>query len=177
MTTPSLECRVHTFREGALSAVGHDLAIAAEPRSLSVNAAARTVEVTFDPRALRVLGALRGAVVDEGGLSAGDKATIEKAMVQEVLEANRHPEVRFVSRQVTPSAGGGFAVEGELTLHGVTRPLRFATRAEGPRQVAEIPLDQRDFGIRPYRALLGALKVKPVVTIHVALRLDDLSAP
>jgi hypothetical protein len=34
---------------------------------------------------------------------------------------------------------------------------------------AEFSFDQRDFGLKPYSAMLGTLKVKPVVRVKVTL--------
>ena len=39
------------------------------------------------------------------------------------LDAGKYPMARFVSRQVTPTGLGKADVTGDLTLHGVTRPL------------------------------------------------------
>jgi hypothetical protein len=34
--------------------------------------------------------------------------------------------------------------------------------------VAEFRIDQRDFGIKPYSAMLGTLKIKPEVVVRVS---------
>lgn len=39
------------------------------------------------------------------------------------LDAKRHPEIRFRSRQVTKLDETTWRIEGDLTFHGVTRPL------------------------------------------------------
>jgi hypothetical protein len=42
-------------------------------------------------------------------------------------------------------------------------------RAEGDRWVAEMNIHQPDFGIKPYTAALGALKVKPEVMVRISV--------
>ena len=58
---------------------------------------------------------------------------------------------------------------GTLALHGVERQITVQVRPEGDRMVAAVPLHQADFGIRPFSALLGALKVKPDLTVRLSL--------
>lgn len=39
------------------------------------------------------------------------------------FDVTNHPEIRFVSKRVTPRANRSYMIDGELTLHGVTRPI------------------------------------------------------
>ncbi|HEY2839156.1 MAG TPA: YceI family protein [Pirellulales bacterium] len=39
------------------------------------------------------------------------------------FDVERHKTIRFQSKKTTRKPGGPFVVEGELTLHGVTKPL------------------------------------------------------
>ena len=54
-------------------------------------------------------------------------------------------------------------VVGKLTLHGQSQEIRGKRTGNS----AEFRIDQRAFGIKPYSAMLGALKVKPEVTVRV----------
>ncbi|MBK7864043.1 MAG: YceI family protein [Archangiaceae bacterium] len=56
-------------------------------------------------------------------------------------------------------------IAGRLTLHGVTKDIRLSRKGN----VVEYALDQRDFGIKQYSAMLGTLKVKPVVKVQITL--------
>jgi polyisoprenoid-binding protein YceI len=42
---------------------------------------------------------------------------------EKYLDAKTHPEARFISHTFTPISKGLFTLQGELTLHGVTRPI------------------------------------------------------
>jgi polyisoprenoid-binding protein YceI len=86
-----------------------------------------------------------------------------------VLHSNQHPVVRFESTAVTPLDDGGYDISGNLTLHGVTRPISTRTRVENGRQVAEVQIHQPDFGIKPFKAMLGTLKVQPDVRVRCSV--------
>ncbi|HUX67000.1 MAG TPA: YceI family protein [Terriglobales bacterium] len=47
------------------------------------------------------------------------------------LEAEKYPVIRYRSTQIVPS-GDGFAMAGELTIHGVTRPVTLAVEPPVP---------------------------------------------
>jgi hypothetical protein len=160
----SATCRVYTWKEGALSALGHDLELGVERFTLEVGDD-RSVVASFDPRSLRLRGASVGGRVEQ--MSSSDRAKIERAIVEDVLEPRAHPEIRFQAGPARPRDDGGFDLDGQLALHGVRRPLAARVRAEAGRLIAEVTLHQPDFGIRPYRAMLGALRIKPDVRVRV----------
>ena len=154
---------VFTFKEGLLSAMGHDLKIAVTGLSIAVDDASRAITATFDARSLRVIGTAAG-----GALSDKDRREIEGNIAKDVLAADRFPQIRFTSTRVAPR-GDGFEVTGDLELHGQRRALTFVSRRAGDRHVAAITLHQPDFGIKPYRAPLGVLKIKPDVRVEISL--------
>lgn len=99
------------------------------------------------------------------------------------LEADRHPEIRFVATGFEPAppareSGPPWrgAVTGDLTVRGVTRPVRFdvVAREEGDALRAEgsTVFKLTDFGIDPPR-FLGLLRVKDWVRVEF----DVLAAP
>ena len=58
---------------------------------------------------------------------------------------------------------------GDLTLHGVTNEISLEAHREGQRWHAKVILDQRDYGIKPFSAMLGALKIKPNVEVNISI--------
>src|SRR5438105_3875380 len=100
--TGSIE--VFTFREGALSALGHDLRLRASRFDIEV--LADSVTARADASSLRVVSAMRGEMPADGTLSDRDKAEIERNCAREVLEAHEHPEATFVSSAVKETEGG-----------------------------------------------------------------------
>ncbi|MBX3248052.1 MAG: YceI family protein [Myxococcales bacterium] len=157
------ECLVFTYKEGLLSKIAHDLEIRVERFEVKVEGT--TIEATFDPTSLRVVTARKDGQPNAGALSAGDRAKIEGNITGEVLETKRHPEVRFTGRAEVSDQDA--RVHGELTLHGRTRPLDATVRREGARWVTRVRLHQPDFGIKPYSAMLGTLKIQPDVEIEL----------
>lgn len=156
--------RVFTFKEGLLSGVAHDLELAVERFRIDWDAA--HVSATFDTRSLRVLHAVVAGRPAPDALSARDRRTIERNIAEDVLATAQHAEARFESTSVEV-AGDGFVVHGTLTLAGVQHELSVPVRRDGSRYAAEVVLDQRRFGIEPYSAMLGTLKLKPEVRVRL----------
>jgi polyisoprenoid-binding protein YceI len=164
----SAECVVFTFKEGLLSAVAHDLKIAVQRFQIDVDEDARTVDARFDPASLRVACAMHDGVEAPQTLSGDQRREIEQNIVKHVLKPDANPEIRFVSTSVD-EAGDGFRVHGELALNGRRRPLDVAVERRPGRYVATARVHQPDFGIRPYSAMLGTLKVKADVEVRVVV--------
>ena len=147
--TGSLE--VHTYREGVAAKVGHDLII--EVTSWEGSDDGGTLELTADPRSLQVREGHRGVKP----LTDKDRGEIRKTIDAKVLGGQ---PISFRSTRVD-----GDAVEGELTMAGTTRPVQFTLRREGGRLRATVPVVQSQWGIKPYRGLMGALKVRDDVEV------------
>lgn len=160
------ECLVFTYREGLLSPVAHDLMLRVTRFELAWDGATLTAQ--FDAGSLRVVQAMKRGKPSPGSLDREDEAEIEEEIASEVLHTRRHPKIGFRSTEVARH-GDGFRVEGELTLHGVTHPVSAHVTRRGDRFVTEVRLDQRDYGIRPYAAMLGTLKVKPEVRVRLSV--------
>ena len=163
----SAEILVFTFKEGFLSAIAHDLKIRVGKLAVDVDGTT-SVRARIDAASLRVVTAMHEGAPREGALSEGDKEKIQGNIVDDVLAVKKHPEIVFASTKITPS-GEGYQIAGDLTLHGHTKPIAFEAKPEGGRLVAEITLHQPDFGIKPYSAMLGTLKIKPDLVVRCSL--------
>jgi polyisoprenoid-binding protein YceI len=161
------ECLVFTFKEGLLSKVAHDLKIRVTRFSADVTPG--SVRAEFDLRSLRVVEAMKDGNENPGALSDADKTKIAEQISNEVLHAAQHPSAVFSSRAITPRADGGYSIAGELSLHGVTQPIQVETRSEGGRQVASVELHQPSYGITPFKAMMGTLKVKADVIVRFSV--------
>ena len=161
------ECLVFTFKEGLLSKVAHDLKLRVTRFSMDVSPS--SVRAEFDLSSLQVVTAMRDGNENPQALSDADKAKIAEQISNEVLHARQHPSAVFNSRSVTPRADGGYTVAGELSLHGVTQSIQTDTRSEGDRQVASIELHQPSYGITPFKAMMGTLRVKPDLIVRVCV--------
>jgi polyisoprenoid-binding protein YceI len=173
---PSIaQCRVLTFRDGLLARFGHDLELAVTRFDLRVNETARSVDASFDAASLRVVRALRDGVELAGALPDADRRTIEDEVRRIVLETGKHPEIRFRSTRVV-DVDDGFDVSGRLFLHGEDREVVVALRRRAERYEAAVTLHQPDFGIVPYSAMLGALRVKADVVVRLSLPVEQPAA-
>jgi polyisoprenoid-binding protein YceI len=162
------ECLVFTYKDGMLSAVAHDLKLRVGRFTVEVADDASAVDARFDARSLEVVGAMRHGAGAAGGPSARDRHTIESNLKKDVLAADRYPEIRFVSSSVARD-GDRAIVQGTLTLHGRARPLTVEARRSDGRWRARVTLRQPDFGIKPYSAMLGTLRIKPEVIVEISL--------
>lgn len=162
------ECLVFSYKDGLLARLAHDLKIQVERFSIELDEESRKIQATFDPRSLQVVCAQIHGRDDASPLSKGDKKKIYDSATKDVLRVRKHPEIRFESTEVA-SRGDGYSVEGQLQLYGRSRAIHANVRAEGDRWVTEVTIHQPDFGIKPYTAALGALKVKPDVRVRVSV--------
>ncbi|MFE9685772.1 YceI family protein [Streptomyces sp. NPDC006285] len=64
------------------------------------------------------------AVIRADSIDTGNAMRDGHLKSPDFLDVERHPEIRFVSTGVTPAVGSDrWTVHGELTLHGVVRPV------------------------------------------------------
>jgi polyisoprenoid-binding protein YceI len=157
---------VKTYREGLAAKAGHDLVIEVTRWQATIDTAARTVELTADPRSLEVREGVRGVKP----LTDRDRAEIRGNIDDKVLGGQ---PIEFRSSAVRmPDGPGRLAVDGELTMAGGTRPVTAQLDVGGDGRVTgTIVLAQSAWGIKPYRGLMGALKVRDEVEIVVDVRL------
>jgi hypothetical protein len=162
------DCFVFTFKEGLLSPVAHDLRLVVQRFSIEVGE--DSVLARFDTSSLRVDTPMKEGKENPSALGERDKLKIAEQIREDVLESARYPEARFESSSVRKRPDGGYDLTGQLTLHGVTRPLTARTEAVGSGQRLELTLHQPDFGIVPYKAMMGTLKIRPDVTVRITTR-------
>ena len=166
----SASLQVKTYREGMAARVGHDLVFEVTRWEATVNiagdATGSTVALKADSRSLEVREASGGVKP----LTDGDRDEILQNIDDKVL---REQPIAFRSSAVRLVDGDQrLAVEGDLTMAGSTRPLgvRLDIGADG-RVTGTVRLLQSDWGIRPYRGLMGALKVRDEVEVVIDARL------
>src|SRR5690606_17660290 len=99
-----------------------------------------------------------------GLVSASDARSIERACAEDVLDTRRHPAIVFTAR-VTRTGDDRATLEGTLALKGVSRPLTVHAARDAEAWTAAATIHQPDFGITPYRAFFGALKLRPQVRV------------
>jgi polyisoprenoid-binding protein YceI len=165
---------LHTGRAGFGAMAGHDLVIDVTRWSGTVRIDAErieasVVEVVVDATSLAVREGKGGAVP----LLAINKSEIGKT-INKVLRTSAHPEIRFDSTAVD-TTDDGFSVRGDLTIAGSTHRIDLMVTTEliegRPRGTVTTTVVQSDFGIKPYSAMFGALKVADTVVVHAEVQL------
>jgi polyisoprenoid-binding protein YceI len=123
-----------------------------------------TLSLEADSRSLRVIGGHGGPKP----LTDADKPRVEANIDNKVLKGG---EISFRSTAVGGD-GDRLAVEGELSLLGSTGPASFTlTVGEDGHISASTTVTQTAFGIEPYSAMMGALRVSDEVGIEIDGRL------
>jgi len=160
--------KVNTYREGVAQRIGHDLVIEVAEWDAAVDrgpdGAIQSVKLNADSRSLQVREGHNGLKP----LTDKDRTEIRKGIDEKVL---RGRPITFTSTAVAPRVGG-LAVQGELTLVDTTRPASFDVDVSGDGHVAgTLQVTQSEWGIKPYKAFMGALRVSDVVEIVLDVRL------
>jgi polyisoprenoid-binding protein YceI len=156
---------VQVYRSGVFSFAGDNHEIRAPIASGSIDERRKSVEFSVGPNQMRVL---------DPGLDAKKRAQVQEAMLgPEVLDPQRYREIRFRSTSIEPSGQNEWAVQGNLTLHGETRPIALrVSRLQGQYRGSAV-LKQTDFGIKPIRVGGGTVKVKNEVKVEFAIVTDS----
>ena len=141
-----------------------------------------TMRLQFDPK--RLENTVLEASVDPRSVDTGHSGPEdwdgELATSGEYLDANNHPAITYRSTGVVRTGPRSATLDGELTLLGVTRPMRFdvtytgSAREHGPAAVPAIgfvavgTFDRTSHGLTHLApAEPGAKGIGPIVTVRM----------
>jgi polyisoprenoid-binding protein YceI len=157
--------RVYRQRGALLSRLAHDLELRLE--ELRLDTSESHVEVDFELGSLKVTGALVNGRLDESQLNAAQRGEIEHNMHGAVLKTRSHPRGHFSGQLETLEES--VRVEGQLELVGVKQALNFELRRQGTQFIGSTTIQPSRWGIAPYKALLGALKLEDRVDVQITV--------
>jgi polyisoprenoid-binding protein YceI len=149
---------IHVGKSGLLSAAAHDHSINA-PISSGAILESGTPHIEFRVETAKM------TVKPDPKVDAKDQATIQTHMEEMTLETTKFPEITFRSSRVQNLADGQWKVDGDLSLHGVTRAVSLTVKQTGESYTTHTVLKQTDFGITPLSIGGGMIKVKNEVEI------------
>ncbi len=166
---------IEVGRSGLFGFAGHDH---------QVIAPAVTGQVTFDPNdwqrsAVTLQFDASALKVTGKGDPPADVPKVQSVMLgEQVLDVRRFQTVAFKSRRVSATprtpATVDLVIDGDLTLHGETRPMtiRAVTTVEpgGLGARGEFTIKQTDFGMTPVTAGGGTVRVKDEVRVQFDLK-------
>lgn len=150
--------------------VGHDLVIDVGQWQATVEVSEggtlSAIRLEADARSLQVREGLHGLK----SLSDKDRAEIRENIDQKIL---RGRPIAFRSGAIE-AGNGRLAARGELDLGGTTRPASFDLNLAADGRVSgTLPVSQSEWGIKPYRGLMGTLKVRDTVEVVLDVRLPS----
>ncbi len=149
---------VRAFATGLLSALGHSPTIRirdfqGEVRYVPDSLEGAGLSLSIDVRSLSV----------QDQISDNDRREMERQMNEEVLETTRFPEIVYECSRVS-GTGGTVTLEGQLSMHGVTRnepvEARFYTMGNLLKAAGEFTVRQTDYDIKLVSAVAGTLRLK-----------------
>ena len=147
--------KVKTGREGAAAKAGHDLLLGVNSWDATIEGGdSPSIKLTADPGSMEVIQGTGGAKP----LSDKDKSEIKKSITGKVLGSS---QITFQSSEVTDSAA-----KGELSIAGSSSTVSVPLNVSGDKISGSVTLSQKDFGIKKFSALMGALKVTDEVTVE-----------
>jgi YceI-like domain len=155
---------VRTSRTGAVAKAGHDLHIHVTEWSATLDTDAPSLTLDADATSLRVREGSGGMKP----LDEDDLENIETTIDDEVLLRR---DISFRSTRID-ATDGGLRVQGDLTVVGETRPIAFDL-AVGDRITGVAVVKQTEWGMKPYTALFGALKVADEVRVEIDAKLPQ----
>jgi polyisoprenoid-binding protein YceI len=155
---------VKTYREGLAAKAGHDLIIDVRQWDATLEIGEElsrsSLQLHVDARSLYPREGLRGVKP----FTDKDRDEVRKNIDEKVLGGE---PISFRSSAVEADGGGGrLSVRGELTIRGQSRPAGFELSVGADGHVTGTArLVQSEWGIKPYRGLMGALKVRDSVEV------------
>ncbi len=153
---------IRAYKSGFFSFAAHDHVINAPIASGTLDLTQRAIEFLVEVKDMQVL---------DPGESDKNKAEIRSTMVgDKLLDAEKYPEIRFHSTEIRELTPTTFDVRGELTIHGVARPMALRVIKEGDRYVGQTKMKQTDFGLTPVSIAAGTVKVKDEVAVEFSLK-------
>ena len=153
--------RVYTYKTGLLSPVAHDLQLSLERWELHREGTGLVFRARLE--SLRVDGPIVRGKLEPRGISDRDRAKIKGHISDTVLCTTEHPVAIFKGQQV------GSMLRGPLRLRGQAHEISFALREEEGRIHGEVEIQPSRWGIAPFKALGGAIKLKDHVRIAFSM--------
>jgi hypothetical protein len=164
--------RIRTGRRGGAAKAGHDLLIEVSDWKATIDAsdgpAQTRMSLSADGKSMRVLEGTGGMMT----LGDSDKDGIRQTIDEEILMGS---SIEFRSTDVQVDGNGGpLQVRGDLELLGKTAPVSFTLQSGADGHLTgSAKLTQSDWGIKPYSALFGALKVADEVEVEFSAELPS----
>lgn len=126
------------------------------------------------------------ATLDVNTINTGEAQRDAHLKSADFLDTEKYPTITFKSTKVEKKGDAEYAVTGDLTLHGVTKPVKLAVEGPTPPQkdpwgntriglAATTKVNRKDFGLT-YNAALETGGVLVGDEVHIAIELELVKA-
>ena len=158
---------VFTFKAGLLARVAHDLRLTLHKHELTLEA--QRIRGYCAADSFTVDGVMGAHGLDPNVLSDKDKRQILATVRDDILESRRYPRIEFEGQ--AHAHNGQIQISGNLRLKNQNRPIVTELMHVGDSVQTTFELKPSEFGIAPYKALGGAIKLDDRVRVSIAVAL------
>jgi polyisoprenoid-binding protein YceI len=128
----------------------------------------------INPASLEIVAKAASLEETRDVFTAPQKEIINKELREIVLQPDQYPEIIFKSTSVTGKATGAnqydLKIAGNLTLHGITRPITIPAKVSITgnelRAQGEFSIDRSDFNVKATSAFHGLVRVRDRVNFE-----------
>jgi polyisoprenoid-binding protein YceI len=129
---------------------------------------------SITPASLELTAKAASMVETRDVFTEQEKQIINKELREIVLEPDKYPDITFKSTRVTGKSASAdryeLKIEGNLTLHGVTRAITIPTEVtlsgNDMRARGEFSIDRDDYGIKATSAFHGMVRVRKKIEFN-----------
>ena len=119
------------------------------------------------------------AVLETAGIDSRNERRDSDLKSDHWLDVAKYPTITFKSTAITAAADGTISMFGNLTIHGVTKPITLLAHLEGKGKdargndrvayTAQGKIDRREFGVTDQSASVGNLVVGNEIAISLEI--------
>lgn len=112
----------------------------------------------------------RSLICKDDWLSADDLKNVQEVALNDMLAAQRYPEMTFSGQSIKAVGADRFEVQGVLTIRGIAKPVLVqvqlqSTGPEALRLEGSAVVKLKDYNLKPPSALLGLIGTKNEMTL------------
>jgi hypothetical protein len=155
--------RLHTFKEGLLQRMGHDLVLNAESFSISV-----TIREE-EPHALSLTVGAQGLnVVEPRDVSAKDRAEINRNIVKHLPGPPSFEGTLSFAEETKGLA------EGQASVGKGSAYVQFPFVLDGTEAKGQVTLSHKALSLAPFRAPLGVIRLQDRVVLSFCIDVHEM---
>ena len=153
---------VLTFKDGLLARLAHDLRLELGRHDISVDG--DKISAIFWPETLTVAGTIADSRLNPSGLSTKDSRDVIDNLQRKILDIRKFVIITFEGKLDSQSETA-ITASGTLTIKGKGQEIRLDAKRNAGRIQGEVTLVPTRWGIKPFKAALGAIKLQDRLTV------------